>query len=293
MEDKYMEELKRKLEQGEISQELFDEISKRWKSKNEGDEGNATGSDSGSTEKHGTTSVSGSGHFSSVTAEYFRISGSGNVSGDVDVDNMTVSGSGKVGGNIKVTNIMETSGSLRADKLVEAGTIESSGSLHAGSIKANLVDASGSLKVTGFIDSKRIDISGSCTAESINSEELECSGVVRAESMKGGWIRISGGIRAESVECRNFEMSVEGGAHRGQIGRLLADSVKVTSRKRFFRSTLEIGEIRCKTASLECVKAQKVFADEVVVGDGSEIDYVEAKVIKTSGDAVIREKKIV
>lgn len=293
MEDKYIEELRKKLENGDISQELFDEISRRWQGKKEEDSESSSETGSKSPEKQGTTSVSGSGHFSSVTAEYFRISGSGHVSGKVDVDNMSVSGSGKVGDDIKVSNILETSGSLKADRLVEAGTIESSGSLHAGSIKAGTIESSGSLKIADGIEAKKIDISGSCTAESVTGDELDCSGVIKSEKVKGGQIRISGGIHSETVECENFEMSMEGGSFRSRITKLIAGTVKITSRKRFFKSSLEIEELVCREAHLEFVKAQSVKADEVVVGDGCEIDYVEAKVIKTSGDSVIKEKKIV
>ncbi len=293
MEDKYMEELKRKLEQGEISQALFDEIKRRWTDKSTGKAEDEDKDEKKPSEKKGTTSISGSGHFSNVTAEYLRISGSGQVSGEVDVDSMTVSGSGKVGGRIKVSNILETSGSLRAQAEIEADSIESSGSLHAGRIKANMVDSSGSLKVEQAIEAKKLDVSGSCVAGNIISEEFDCSGMLKTEDVKGGSVRISGVIKAESVDCRNFEMSMEGGPLRSQIGKLHADTVKISSRKRFFRSSIEIGEIKCKTGSFEYVKAERVIADEVVVGNGSEIDYVEAKVIKTSGDAVIKEKKIV
>ncbi len=292
MEDKYIEELKKKLESGDISQELFDEITKRWgdeKAEAPQEEGDSTET---SGERKGTTRISGSGNLSDVTSEYLKISGSGRISGKVNVDNMSVSGSGRVEEDIFVARTLEASGSLSASKQIEAETIETSGSLKAGSIKAGTIESSGSLKVEGDIVAREMEVSGSCHAANIISDSLHSSGSLDVETVTGKEVEVSGAIRANAVECKSFSMSVDGGSHRNSIGKLNASEVKITSRRRFFKSTIEIDEITCKEGYLESVKAKKVFADEVVVGDGSVIDYVEAKVIKTSGDAVIKEKKV-
>lgn len=292
MEDNYIEELKKKLESGDISQELFDEITRRWNSSSDSKPQDNEEKTSDSEERKGTTKISGSGHLSSVTSEYLRISGSGHVSGKVNVDNMSVSGSGKIEDDIFVAQTLEASGSLKASKSIEADTIETSGSLRAGNIKAGTIDTSGSLKVETDIVARELESSGSCSATSIVCDQLESSGVLEAESVTGKNIEISGAIRADTVECETFNMSIEGTSHRNSIKKLNAKEVKITSRKRFFKSTIDIDEITCKEGYLESVKAKKVVADEVVVGDGCVIDYVEARVIKTSGDAVIKEKKV-
>ncbi len=292
MEDKYIEELKKKLESGEISQELFDEIARRWDS-GSGDKADDQDDETADSEtRKGTTKISGSGHLSSVTSEYLRISGSGNVSGKVNVDNMSVSGSAKIEDDIFVAQSLEASGSLRAAKGIEAETIEASGSLRAGSIKAGTIDTSGSLRVETDIVARELDSSGSCQASSITIDQLDSSGSIEAETIKGKDIEISGSIRAGTVECETFSMSIDGVSHRNSIGKLDAKEVKIASRRRFFKSTVDIDEISCREGYLESVKAKKVIADEVVVGDGCVIDYVEARVIKTSGDAVIKEKKV-
>lgn len=292
MEDKYIEELKKKLESGDISQELFDEITRRWgneKSVSSREERDSAETPGG---RKGITKISGSGHLSDVTSEYFKISGSGKVSGKVNVDNMSVSGSGHVEDDITVSQTLETSGSLRALKRIEAETIETSGSLRAGSIKAGTIESSGSLKVEEGIVAREMEISGSCQTGSITADSLESSGSLEAETITGKDIEISGAIRADTVDCDSFSMSVDGGSHRNSIRKLNAGEVKITARRRFFKSTIDIEEITCTEGYLESVKAKKVIADEVVVGDGSVIDYVEARVIKTSGDAVIKEKKV-
>ena len=293
MEDEYKAELRRKLETGEISQELYDEIMKRWSVSEQGkEEKKETESKSGTAStKEGETKISGSGHLSSVVAKNFEISGSGHISGIVDVDYMEVSGSGKIAGDITVSGDLEASGSLVAERSITAGTIDSSGSLKAGSIKARELESSGSLHVYGNIDVESMDLSGGCIAENITCKNLESSGVLSAKEIKGIELDISGGIRVDTVECESFSMSIEGYTHRNNIGKLVCKDVQIESGKRFFKSSVDIDEIICQTASLESVRAKRVIGEEVVIGDGCEIDYVEAKVIKTSGDAVVKEKK--
>lgn len=291
MDGKYLEELRRKLESGDISQELFDEINRRWKTgRTEEPEENKTETPKPK-ERTGTTNISGSGRFSEVTSEYLKISGSGHVTGNVDVENMTVSGSGNVGGDINVANVLEISGSLRSDGKIEAGTLDSSGSIRARSITAGDLGISGSLKIDDNIQAKNIEVSGSCSAESIEGQDLECSGIVRAGKVKSPMIKITGGIRSDSVESEDFEMAMEGGFD-SKIGKLKSGSVKIFSKRRFFRSSVSIHDLQCECADIEYVKAGRITADEVVIGDGCEVDYVEAKIIKTSGNAVIKEKKI-
>lgn len=288
-----MEELKKKLENGDISQELYDEILKRWNHEEEGTDREPGKQAEETRGRRGDTSVSGSGHFSDIVSETLRISGSGHVSGEIDVVDMKVSGSAKVEGDISVSGMLESSGSLRAEKNISAGTIDSSGSLRAGSIKAEKIDSSGSLVVEEDIEAQEMDISGRCDAESIKSDTFESSGSLKVSNLKGVSVDISGAIEAEEVECENFHMSIDSHSRNNSIEKLIAKNVKIESRRRLFTSSIEIEEIICENASLESVQAESIKANEVVIGDGCEIDYVEAKVIKTSGDAIVKEKKII
>lgn len=290
MENKLLEELKKKLESGDISQELYDEILARWSGSSASDPDKSAEPETG---KHGTTSISGAGNLSSVQSESLRIAGAGQVSGDVDVEDMSISGSAKVQGTITVSDSLESSGSLVAEKSITAGSIDSSGSLRAGSIKADQIDSSGALRVNGNIEAGEMDISGKCVAENIITESMDCSGSIEVKSLIGKEIEISGSIKAELVECESFEMSVDSPGHKSSIEKLKSGEVKVEAGRRFFRGTIDIREIECNTAYLESVKAEKIKGHEVVIGDGCEVDYVEASVIKTSGDAVVRNKNIV
>lgn len=293
MEGKMIEELKRKLENGEISQELYEEIMRRW---NHDDTSTAPTDETTNEDdrvREGDTRISGSGHLSNVVSETFRISGSGHVSGYVDVREMKVSGSGKFQGDISVSETLESSGSLKAEKKIVAGNIDSSGSIRAQSIEAKHIDSSGSLRVDQSITGEEMDVSGSCTAESITVDKLESSGSLHVKELKGKDVEITGSFEAETVECENFDMSMDSFSHRNSIKKLIAKNVKIKNRRWRSRSSIEIDEMVCENANLESVKAKSVKGDEVIIGDGCEIDHVEARIIKTSGDALIRDKKII
>lgn len=293
MEDKMVEELKRKLENGEISQELYEEIMKRWNDKSTPSETSEEEKNDRDRVRQGDTKISGSGHLSDVVSETLRISGSGHVSGYVDVGQMKVSGSGKFQGDISVSDTLESSGSLKAEKKITAGNIDASGSIRAESIVAKNIDSSGSLRVEKSIEAEEMDVSGSCTAENITVGRLESSGSLHVIELRGKDVEISGSFEADNVECDNFDMSMDSFSHRNSIKKLAAKNVRIKNRRWRSRSSIEIDEITCENANLEAVKAKLVKGDEVLVGDGCEIDYVEAKVIKTSGDAIIKDKKII
>ena len=83
-----------------------------------------------------------------------------------------------------------------------------------------------------------------------------------------------------------------------RIKTLEADAVEIKYGRgrlfdRFFLRQVEISEIHCKRASLEGVISKSVWGDEIFVGSGCEIDYVEAKNIHISDGGIVKDKKIV
>lgn len=294
MDDTYRMELKKKLESGDISRELYDEIMKRWDSSDSEGKG-ASEDDTGNRESRGReseTRVFGSSRMSEVSSDSFDVAGSARVSGNVDVGEMSVAGSIRVEGEVKVEGDLDSSGSLVAEKSITAGNIDSSGSLRAESIRARMLDSSGVVRVKGEIESDSMDVSGSCEAEKITSKAIESSGVITAKEIRSTSIDISGGITADTVECDEFTMSLDGYTSRNRIGTLKCREISIEGGRRFRKDIIEVEEITCETAYLESVRAKKISGGEVTLGDGCEVDYVEARVIKTSGDAVIRERKI-
>lgn len=290
MEDQYMEELKRKLEKGEISRELYDEILRRWDSAGKEHKQEPAGEQDEGRKREGEVNIFGNGTLTDVFATGLRILGKGHVSGNVDVEYFKVAGSASVDGDIGVSGEMEVSGALKAEKSITGGTVRISGSLDAGSIKADHLKNSGGLAVGSGIEAESVEVSGKTGFEDMKCTSLHSTGTIKGRSIKGVDIRISGAIDVSSVECDHFEMKLDSFLSGSTIGSLKAGEVTVRSRRR--SGVLKIHELDCHTASLESVKSYRITGDEVVIGDGCEIDYVVARVIKVSGNAVVREKKI-
>lgn len=255
--------LKEKLDKGTISQDLYDEIVKRWDTteddeQKEKDSGEKKENQEKS-ERTSTVSVMGLGKFDDVFARELRVSGSVKVSGNVDVLEMEVSGAASVEGNVKVSGELDVSGYL----------------LTGGSIVSNSVDLAGRLKAEEM-ESKKIDSSGWLTVKKR----------IKAES-----VDIDGIIDCEIVDCNSIDINL--GSNRGKIGVLRCDRVNITRQwRRFHSASIEIDEITCRTADLEGVKAKKIVGEDIILGDGCEVDYVEAATLKVSENAVVKKKNV-
>jgi len=262
MDDEMKRKLKEKLDNGKITPDLYNEIVNRWtttddyrseKSSEERKENQAK------SERTSTVNVMGLGKFDDIFAKDLRVSGSVKVTGNVDVSEMEVSGTASIGGNVRVSGAVDISGSL------EAG----------GGIISNSVELAGSLKADE-LESKKIDSSGWLTVKK----------VIKAES-----IDIDGIIDSEVVECSTIDINI--GSNRGKIGILRCDKVNISRQWRRFRSSsIKIDEIMCKVADLEGVKAKRIVGEDVMLGGGCDVDYVESRTLKISEDAVVRKKNV-
>lgn len=223
--------LKERLDKGAISQDLYNEITKRWISTEDEGERKERSSDQKNedhetSEKSSTVNVMGLGKFGDVYAKKLWVSGSVKVSGNIDVLEMKVSGAASVGCDVKVSSDLEIAGMLRT----------------GGSIKADVID-------------------------------------------------INGVIESEGVDCNSIKINL--GSTRGKIVTLHCDTVHISRQwRRFYSASIRIDEITCRTADLEGVKAKRIVGENVILGDGCDVDYVEASTLKLSENAVVRKKNV-
>ncbi len=303
MDEDLKEKLRRKLESGEITQDIFDEMVTRWSQvfgveRNGEKEKDNAQEDAKETEKpkNGNSrkqliSVWGSGNFSNVDAEEFRVSGGCKVSGNVLVDKMSVTGSAHVSREIVVKDKLSVSGALKSDSYINANAVDASGSVSAEKLQATDVNCSGAIRIKGDVDSTSINVSGLVKMQNLKCSVMKCSGALIAENVDGSNITVNGKIEAEVVKSVDFELTV--GVGGGSIGTLDAERVKVRRRRMFFRTPMaQIKEVKCKTADLEAVSAKSVIGDDIVIGDFCEIDYVEANTLRVSEGATVKERKI-
>ena len=255
--------LKEKLDKGTISQGLYDEIVKRWDTTEEDEQKEK---DSGEEkenqekpERTSTVSVKGLGQFVDVFAREFHVSGSAKVSGNIDVSEMEVSGAASVEGNVKVSGELDISGYLLTGGRVVSNSVDLAGRLEAEEIKSKKIDCSGWLNINRNIMAESVDIDG----------RIDC----------------------EIVDCGSIDINI--GSTSGKIGILKCDRVTITRQwRRFHSASIEIDEITCRTADLEGVKAKKIVGEDIILGDGCEVDYVEAGTLKLSENAVVRKKNV-
>ena len=263
MDEDLKRKLKEKLDQGAITQELYDEILTRWNTTQ--DEGSKK--EKISEEKHenkepertSTVNVMGLGKFDDIYAKELSVSGSVKVSGNVDVTNMEVSGAASIGGKITL------SGSL---------------------------DVSGSLVAGGSISCESLDLAGSLKAEELDSGKIDSSGWLTIKKrIKADVIDIDGVIESDIVDCNSIQIDL--GSTHGKITNLRCNTVNISRQwRRFHSASIKIDEITCKTAELEGVIAKRIIGDDITLGDGCEVDYAEASTLKMSENAIVRKKKV-
>lgn len=226
--------------------------------------------------------ISGSGSLGGGLYANIRISGSGNVKGDLDCLSFHTSGSARIHGKIRCQNDLHCSGSVHIDGDVRTGSGHASGSAHIG----------GNLIAESFHASGACQIDGKVTAG-----EFHTSGAVRIDSdVEGEFFKASGGCRiagllnAERVELYPGLMNI--GAIGGSIitvkGRADTDSEGI-SLKLFGKEILRLSShgghggpsrLECETIegdeiTLENTTASIVRGKTVTVGRNCIINRVE------------------
>ncbi len=299
MDEDFRKKLKEKLDQGSITAELYEEILKRWSTADDKEKEKKEDETTEDMQNHenerkergSTVRVMGSGQFDDVYARELSISGSGMISGNVDVINMEISGAATVGGNATVSEDLDVSGSLKIEGDAKSRSLDLSGSLKARSLISRTIDASGSLSVAQTVNADDIEISGRSEMSSLTCIKLESSGKIASDKIKAESINIDGIIESDTIDCKTIRIDLS--TNRGRIGKLTCTSAKISRQwRRFHSSSIRIDEIACDTADLEGVIAARIVGNDITLGDGCDVDYVEARTLKLSENAVVRKKNI-
>lgn len=221
-------------------------------------------------ENGGNLIISGSGSAGGGVYQLVKISGSGEVTGDVECDQMKISGSSKLNGNIK-TRTTKVSGSSTIDGNLEGESIEISGSSEIqGHLASTSVSVSGSVKVAKSLSGKDIEIKGSTkVAENCAAEKFEAKGS----------FEIGGLLNADTVDIALFGES--------KVREISGESIQVRKRDKgfplsklvhsFFPQRLTVDTIEGDDIDLECTNAKVVRGNNVNIGADCDIDLVEYK----------------
>jgi len=227
-----------------------------------------TGTSSGGV--YNNVSISGSGEISSdIECDKFTISGSGHLGGSLKAKAITISGSAKIDGNAECKERLKISGSSKLGGDVKCGEFKVSGDSHISkSLSADHVYISGSVK-----------ISGDCNAEEFTTE---------------GGFNIGGLLNAGVIDLHLHPW----GSRAKEIGgeRIY---VKRSIYGRFLKAfifhnkySLETGTIEGDDIYLEGTKAQVVRGTNIKIGEGCEIDLVEyTGTFEQTSDTVVKENR--
>lgn len=274
MDEEMLKKLDERLAEGEISEELYNEIISRYeKDDKDNDEvieqieetveqATTKATKEEIPEKTERVSVSGASKIDGCNCEEFRASGASKVNGDLRADDADISGATKVDGNAYF-GTLDSSGSLKIMGKSEGKKLDLSGaSKFEDDIIVENIESSGSLKVKGDVDCDSINAKGAIKIYGTlkGDVSLKLSGNSKIDRIEGGEVLVESGGSGFSI----FGF--------GKSGKLDTESISGNN------------------IYLENTKAKIVTGNEVVIGSGCKVETVKAKSLKVHESASVENK---
>lgn len=230
--------------------------------------------------------ISGAGDAPGGKYDNVKISGAGEINGDIECNFLRTSGAGEVRGNVKALKI-ETSGASDIKGDAECKEIKISG---AGDIKGNV--KTGSIKVSGSSDiggnlhadeveiSGYIDIKQECEAEKFTARgSFSIGGLLNAEDIN---IRINGRCRVKEIGGEHIDVRLDD--DHGLFSKALR--YLFISEKGLHTDSVEGDDIY-----LEGTEAKIVRGNNITIGRDCRIERVEYKnSINIQDNAEVKEQ---
>lgn len=254
--------------------------------------------------------ISGSGSITPGEYDNIHVSGSANLHGPVHAEALHISGSCSTEGRLCVSGDIHVSGSLTMESPLEAGSLDVSGSFVTdspvtvseklsvsghiscdGDIKAETVKLSGSATTSGDIEAERFRSSGRIRlAGMINAEEIDIAPTGNSSVKAIGGSEII--VHTDVVDIGEFHESKRGSSN--ELASFIHKIISGTSRSIERTRTLNVEEsIEGDKITIDHVVCPRVTGEEIVIGDGCEIDLVQytgSLVVK--GGIVKQQEKI-
>jgi cytoskeletal protein CcmA (bactofilin family) len=232
--------------------------------------------------------ISGSGSAGGGSYNKVKISGSGQVNGHIECNELHTSGASMINGNVRAREII-TSGSSKVSGNVETELIKTSGSSKiGGDVLANEVKSSGSTKIEGNLKTVEIGVSGNAhIGGNVNAETVKISGTVdiggdcQSEKFNAnGAFRIGGLLNGDDIEIQ-----VYGSCRAREIG---GEKIRVRQNPRDIfgidrilkaifmnKGELSVDTIEGDDIQLEVTRAKVVRGNNITIGEGCDIETVE------------------
>lgn len=222
--------------------------------------------------KFRSVKISGSGEIvGNVECEDFKISGSSKVEGNIFTKDFKISGSGNIEGSI-VTNKFKISGSGKVESAVTCtdGSISGDGDI-LGKVSSKNFKISGEGKIGGKLIGENIYISGIGVMEQdIEADRIEVSGEIKVEGMLNADVvnmELNGSSQVKEIGATKINVREYIGRDRGILGKFF-NMIKC-----FGKLTVDV--IEGDDIYLENTIAKVVRGERIIIGKGCEIDKIE------------------
>jgi cytoskeletal protein CcmA (bactofilin family) len=234
--------------------------------------------------------INGSGKASGGFYNNVVINGSGDINGNIDCTNFKINGSGSVNGNVKSESTVIISGSSNLKANVEADEFKINGSTKVGGdISVGSTKVNGTLDINGSVNGDELTIRGSikigndCNVEVFDSKGgFSVSGLLNAGEINA---EIYAPCKAREIGGEKVNVSL---GHSFGMKKLLRTIFNIFNMK----EELEADIIEADEIYLENTRAKIVRGNNIVIGEGCEIDLVEYKDNYTNnGDSIVKENR--
>ncbi|MEK4873373.1 polymer-forming cytoskeletal protein [Bacillus sp. FSL W8-0102] len=210
--------------------------------------------------------IAGFGNSSGGNYNLVKISGNGELQGDLDCIELNIQGNAKILGNVK-SEATYVSGTAKMNGTLHSETMKIHGSASIdGNVECKEVRFHGSGKVKGNITAEELHIHGGATiAGGCSSEVFETNGSFRVGGLlNAGKIQIQllGHCQAKEIGGENIEVKKQ---------------KRIFFKKWFFNAVLNAESIEGDEIYLENTKAKVVRGNRVLLGPGCDIEFVEYK----------------
>ncbi len=282
MEDEFIKKLRERYENGYISRETYEDILQRYLKDQDEDDAPEKGKDF-------------SIEYMSQKIDYAMKKMDKNLKKSLEKIDLTLgdgalkrdykcAGSCKLGpgiyGYISAAGSIKITGDIRAEKISVSGALSADGD-----IKTNSFKSAGSAKIHGNLITESVSAAGMLVAKRIEGEDIRIGGMVSCEELEGENIRIGGGVDTNKIKAENLKIKMD---VRCRVDEIEGEDIEIKAKRglfRRFKGKLSAKKILGERVYLECVIAEEVKGEDVMIGDNCQISVVIAGNINVSKNA--------
>ena len=278
MEDEFIKKLRERYENGDISRETYEDILQRYlKDKDEvevfSEEENEF------SEEEMTKKID---YGMKKMNEKIDLNFGGNTSKrDYKCAGSCTLGPGTYG-YISAAGSIKINGDIHAEKISVSGALSSDGNINTDSFKS-----AGSAKIDGDLIAENIAAAGLLTGKYIKGDTVRIGGMISCEELEGENISIGGSVNANKIKAENLKIKMDG---RCRVDEIEGEDIEIKAKRglfRRFKGKLSVKKISGERVYLECVTAEEVNGEDVMIGDNCQIGAVIAENINISKNAKV------